>query len=150
MKAIAIEKEKQKLLKKKNQSQNIASAKKNIGTHERRRWFDKNNCEKSLGELSEKLTKEQMKMYKRAKNYVNFGELSKAMASIRSNGIAEVTSDVLDQLQAKHPRRRRVVEFPSSEQITIDKEAFIEDDESKEKCQEFSRSVSRCTNLSIT
>ena len=73
-----------------------------------------------MDELSEKLTKEQMKMYKRAKNYVNFGELSKAMASIRSNGIAEVTSDVLDQLQAKHPRRRRVVEFPSSEQITID------------------------------
>ena len=31
MKAIAIEKEKQKLLKKKNQSQNIASAKKLLG-----------------------------------------------------------------------------------------------------------------------
>ena len=42
------------------------------------------------------------------------------MASIRSNGIAEVTSDGLDQLQAKHPRRRRVVEIPSSEQVTID------------------------------
>ena len=51
------------------------------------------------------LTREEKQMYKRAKNYVNVGELRKAMTAIQSNGIAAVDNRVLEQLQAKHPQR---------------------------------------------
>jgi len=35
----------------------------------------------------DELSKEKKQMYRRAKNYVNVGQLSKAMTAIRSNGI---------------------------------------------------------------
>ena len=85
-------------------------------------------------------------MYRKRTRYVNVVELGKAMTAIRSNGIAEVSNSVLDQLQAKHPTRQRAVELPSLEQIRMDKEEFIEDDKSKEESQEFSRSVSDAIN----
>ena len=85
--------------------------------------------------------------YKRAKSYVNVGELSKAMASIRSNGIAEVTNSVLDQLQAKHPTRPRAVKLQSQKQAQMDTDECMEDEgESKEGGHEFSRSVSDVIN----
>ena len=51
-------------------------------------------------------------MYRRAKNYVNVGELRKAMTAIRSNGIAAIDDRVLTQLQSKHPMRRKPVALP--------------------------------------
>ena len=42
-----------------------------------------------------KLTKEQKKKWKRAKNLLNVGEISKAMAAILSNGVADVNDEVL-------------------------------------------------------
>ena len=46
-----------------------------------------------------------MKKYKRAKNLINVGEVSKAMSAILSDGVAKVDSQVLNQLRAKHPPR---------------------------------------------
>ena len=57
--------------------------------------------EKSAG--NNELSDAQIKMYKRAKNLVNVGEVSKAMSTILSNGVAKVDSEVLSQLRAKHP-----------------------------------------------
>ena len=125
---------------------------KSRNTEARKGWVGTENTSNdsdfsmNSGKLGNKLTKEQMMMYKRAKNYVNVGELSKAMSSIRSNGIAEVNNSVLDELKAKHPTRQSAVELPSLEQIRMDKEEFIEDDESKEESQEFSRYVSDAIN----
>ena len=44
------------------------------------------------------LTSAQMTKYKRAKNLVNVGEISKAMSSILSNGVAKVDDDILHVL----------------------------------------------------
>ena len=63
------------------------------------------------------LTKEQEKKYKRAKNLLNVGEVSKAMSAVLSNGVAEVDAEVLNQLAAKHPSRHARVQLPSLEQI---------------------------------
>ena len=67
------------------------------------------------------LSDAQIKMYKRAKNLVNVGEVSKAMSTILSNGVAKVDSEVLSQLKAKHPPRPSVVRLPSKEQIESDR-----------------------------
>ena len=57
-------------------------------------------------------------MYKRAKTYVNVGELGKAMTAIRSNGIATVNDSVLKQLRSKHPQRKLPVEFPPQDELS--------------------------------
>ena len=149
-KATVIEKERQKLIKKKKQSRNITSANELLGTENVSFHSNNDNNPNSLEKSNETLTKVQKNTYKRAKNYVNLGELSKAMTSLRSNGIAEVTDSVLVQLQAKHPRRPREVKLPSLEQVRMDKEEFIEDEESKEESEEnrleFSKSVSDVIN----
>ena len=67
------------------------------------------------------LAKEQMKKYKRAKNLVNVGEVSKAMSAILSNGVAKVDGDVLSQLRAKHPPRPAPVRLPSRELIAAER-----------------------------
>ena len=54
-------------------------------------------------EQNDTLTNTQMKMYKRAKKLLNMGQVSKAMSTILSNGVAKVDSEVLSQLRAKHP-----------------------------------------------
>ena len=51
------------------------------------------------------LTTAQITKYKRAKNLVNVREISKAMATILSNGVANVDDEVLKQLRNKHPPR---------------------------------------------
>ena len=63
------------------------------------------------------MTKEQKKKFKRAKNLLNVGEVSKAMRAMLSNGVADVNDEVLNQLQAKHPSRPAVVRLPSEQQI---------------------------------
>ena len=67
LKAIAIEKERQKSVKKKNQNQKNAAAKKLSGTMNFKDELTEITNEKSSDELGEKLTKEQMRMFKRAK-----------------------------------------------------------------------------------
>ena len=62
--------------------------------------------------LGEQLTKEQKQRYRRARNYVNVGELGKGMTAIRSNGIAPVDENVLTQLRSKHPLRQKAVALP--------------------------------------
>ena len=56
------------------------------------------------------------------------------------------TTNVLDQLKGKNSRRTHVVQFQSLEQIRMDEEEFIEDEESKEDSEEFSRSISNTLN----
>ena len=43
---------------------------------------------------------------KKAKNQVNLGDLSRAVTTLTSKGVAEVTDAVLDKLKAKHPKRK--------------------------------------------
>ena len=79
---------------------------------------DVNNWQAGLSTL----TKEEKKKHRRTKNLVTVGEISKAMSVISSNGVAEVDSEVLDQLKAKHPSRTAAVHFPSKEQTMADGE----------------------------
>ena len=79
-------------------------------------------------------------MYKRANNYVNVGELRKAMAAITSNGIAVVDDKVLTQLQSKHPPRHEQVTFPPINEIKINDD--VQDSNVDWKSQEFSQHVS--------
>ena len=104
------------------------------------------------------LTREEKQMYKRAKNYVNVGELRKAMTAIQSNGIAAVDNRVLEQLQAKHPQRLWPVALPPMNNIKSgsihgcnDKEEkteeYIQDEEMLEnKSDEFSQQLSTVLN----
>ena len=62
-----------------------------------------------------------MTKYKRAKNLVNVGEISKAMGSILSNGVAKVDDEVLNQLRSKHPQRPSAVHLPSMELIKAER-----------------------------
>ena len=62
-----------------------------------------------------------MRKYKRAKNLVNVGEVSKAMSAILSNGVAKVDSEVLNQLRAKHPTRPAAVRLPPIEVIKAER-----------------------------
>ena len=67
----------------------------------------------------QRLTAEKLRMYKRTKELVNCGELSKAMSTILSNGIARVDDQVLSQLREKHPQRTEGVNFPTVEVVKI-------------------------------
>ena len=94
-------------------------------------------------------SKEEKQMYRRAKNYVNVGELSKAMTAIRSNGIAAIDDEVLTQLQHKHSKRRQPVALPQindESNLSSDQSDYIEEEkeegESKVVSEEFSRHVS--------
>ena len=73
------------------------------------------------------LTEVWMKKYKRAKNLINVGEVSKAMAAILSDGVAKVDSQVLSQLRTKHPTRSAPVVIPSMEVIEAERATWLED-----------------------
>ena len=99
--AIGIEKERQKGKQKRKKKA------------KRGKWPDTTetlNSTRSAGGREQKnASVESSKGYKRAKELVNAGELSKAMSAILSNGIAPINDDVLSQLRAKHPQRREMV-----------------------------------------
>ena len=64
-----------------------------------------------------------MTTYKRAKKFVNVGEFGKAVNTIMSNGIAQIDSITLKQLQAKHPTRSENITYPTEEEIKDEKAA---------------------------
>ena len=74
------------------------------------------------------LTNAQIKMYKRAKNLLNVGEVSKAMSAILSNGVAKVDEEVLQQLRTKHPLRNATVQLPCVEDIRAERATWEEDE----------------------
>ena len=146
----AIEQKREILLKKKK---NIQKNKRELNRKEE----PKNILSDKL--QGDELSREEKQMYKRAKNYVNVGELRKAMTAIRSNGIAEVDKRVLEQLQAKHPQRLQPVAFPPMDIIKSRlvhnsiveedmKEESIQQEEGKlqNKSDEFSQHVSTVLN----
>ena len=92
-------------------------------------------------------------MYRRVKNYVNVGELRKAMTAIRSNGIAAIDDRVLTQLQSKHPMRRKPVALPPIDDDSnpgCDHRGNVEEEKKEEKSEEFSRHVSTILDSVIT
>ena len=68
-----------------------------------------------------------MKKYKRAKNLVNVGEISKAMSALLSDGVAKVDSQVLSQLRTKHPPRSAPVRLPSMRVIEAERATWQQD-----------------------
>jgi len=121
------------------------------------------NASSDVHELDgSELTKQEKHTYRRLKNYANVGELRKAMTAIRNNGIAAMDDRVLAQLQSKHPMRQQPVALPPMEDINPDigctlnveeeeiweekSEEFIEEKNSVEKSEEFSRHVSTVLN----
>ena len=68
-----------------------------------------------------------MKKYKRAKNLVNVGEISKAVSAILSDGVAKVDAQVLTQLRLKHPSRPAPVRLPSMKVIEAERATWLED-----------------------
>ena len=48
----------------------------------------------------------------RVKRLVNYGEWSKAMGALLSNGTADITDNVLSQLREKHPTRTEPIAHP--------------------------------------
>ena len=63
---------------------------------------ERHSCEgKSYQRRPETLSAEQKKKFKRVKNLINVGEVSKAMSALLSNGVAKVDKEVLNQLKNK-------------------------------------------------
>ena len=96
-------------------------------------------------------------MYRRLKNYLNVGELRKAMTAIRSNGIAAIDDEVLTQLQHKHLKRRQPVALPiindysnpsSVQSDNIEEEK--EEEKSEVVSEEFSRHLSTVLDSFLT
>ena len=84
--------------------------------------MDLNICEgKSCQTGPDTLSTEQKKKFKRVKNLINVGEVSKAMSALLSNGVAKVDKEVLNQLKNKHPSRPAVIRLPSQEQIMAER-----------------------------
>ena len=69
------------------------------------------------------LSREDARKYKKAKDLVNVGEMSKATTTILSNGTAEINNSVLEQLRAKHPLRKKEVRLPTPEEINEERES---------------------------
>ena len=94
-KANDVEQERQRLFNKKKEcSWNELNARDKYAV-------DQNSFQKEIGALSN----EQKRKFKRVKNLLNVGEVSKAMSALLSNGIAKVDDQVLNQLKEKHPPR---------------------------------------------
>ena len=75
------------------------------------------NGDERLDSTHERVNVNVSKTYKLAKNQVNLGDVSRAMNTIMSKGIAPITEEVLSNLHAKHPIRRRPVVDPSVEEV---------------------------------
>ena len=57
-------------------------------------------------------TAETKQKHLRVKRLVNYGEWSKAMGALLSNGTADITDNVLSQLREKHPTRTEPIAHP--------------------------------------
>ena len=146
--ATAVEQDREMMLKK-----NFQRGKRNFNGRDKHE-----NLSPDVNQLqSDELTKEEKQMYKRAKAYVNVGELRKAMTAIRSNGIAAVDDRVLAQLKSKHQGRLQPVALPQMEHINsgfvhstnVEEEKveeFIQEEKSEDKPDEFSQHVSTVLN----
>ena len=100
----------------------------------------------------DELSKEEKQMYKRAKNYVNVGELRKSTTAISSNGSAIVDDEVLAQLRSKHPKRPQVVTLPPMDAYkrSCIHSGNAEEEKAEETLEEFSRHVSEILNPVLT
>ena len=63
------------------------------------------------------ISEETTRRYLKVKNLVNFVEMSRAIATLKSNGLAPINSEILQQLRAKQPKRSKKIEWPTQQEV---------------------------------